>query len=84
MKSKRKNAEIFKNYVGKLSDDDLKYLNIRLSERIEHDISEAVDMILKDVEVDKLMGEADNAFGFFDMLDEAEVVVQRESKRRFS
>lgn len=72
----------FKDYVSKLSYDNLKYLSERFNNRIGSDISECADFISKNSEMDKLLAASKNAEEFFAVLDSVALAVDRELSRR--
>jgi hypothetical protein len=82
MKS-NKGHEIIREYAKKLSDDELRYLNIRLTQRIGGDIAEAVECIQSNQEMDRWLSGASSASDFFDMVDQVDGYIQQEVKRRF-
>jgi len=77
-------SDIVKEYVKRLSDDDLQFLNIRLSNRLGGDVGEAVELLQKNTEVDKWLASSNNAMEFFDMLDLVEQHLQHENQKRYS
>lgn len=73
-----------KEYVRKLNDEDLRFLHMRLFQRIGSDVGEAVELLQRNSDVDHWLGTSKNASDFFDMVDVVDTVVQNEAKRRFS
>lgn len=71
-----------KDYVSKLSFDNLKYLAERFNNRIGSDLSECVDLISKNSEIDRLLGAAKNGDEFFAVLDMVSAAIDREFSRR--
>lgn len=71
-----------KDYVSKLSFDNLKYLAERFNNRIGSDLSECADFISKSSDMDKLLGAAKNSEEFFAVLDSVAAAIEREFSRR--
>ena len=80
---KSKNVEVVRDYARKLSDEDLKIIQIKLTQRIAGDVAEALDVIQKNVEIDRWLATAKDAFELFDMVDMIEQYIDQEAKRRF-
>ena len=78
----KNNNEMLKEYVRKLSEDDLKFISIRLTQRLGSDVGEVVELLQKNSEVDKWLSTSNNAEEFFDMVDLVEQQIQSEIKRR--
>jgi len=73
---------IVKEYVGRLSDDNLNFLEIRLTERYSGDMSEATELLARSSELDKWLSTAKSGDEFFDMLDLITDCVDSEAKKR--
>jgi hypothetical protein len=71
-----------RDYVSKLSFDNLKYLAERFNNRIGSDLSECADFISKSSDMDRLLGAAKNSEEFFAVLDSVAVAIEREFSRR--
>jgi hypothetical protein len=78
----KKPEVMLKEYVGRLSDDDLSYLNMRLSQKLCGDLSDGLNILQKNSEVDKWLCTAASAQQFFEMVDIIADYVDKESKRR--
>lgn len=72
-----------REYVKKLSDDDIRFLNVRLNQRMGGDLGEAVECIQDSSDMDYWLSMADNATEFFDMVDLINQVINNELKKRF-
>lgn len=79
-----KTNNVLREYVKKLSDDELKFIHQRLTQRIDADVAEAVDFIQHSPEMDKWLLGADGADDFFDMIDQVDEYVEQEVKKRFA
>ena len=77
-------SDSIKEYARKLSDEDLRFLNMRLSQRIGADVAEAVELLQRNSDVDHWLGLSKSASDFYDMIDTVDVALQTEAKRRFS
>ena len=69
-------------FIGTLSDDDVKYLGCRLVERYAGDLDEAINCLSQTPEIDNILGSAAGADDFFDLCDSIKEVLVKESKRR--
>lgn len=81
---KKQHSDVLKEYAKRLHEDELKYISIRLARRLGGDLGEAVELIQKHSEVDRWLSSANSAGDFFDMIDQVDVFVQQEIKKRFS
>lgn len=73
---------VVKEYVNKLSFDNLKYLVERFSNRIGPDLSECIDFISKNSEVDKLLSSAKSGPELWAVVDLVASYVEREFSKR--
>jgi hypothetical protein len=73
---------VLKDYVMKLPFDNLKYLYDRFDERIGPDLSEAIELISKNSDIDKFLGAAKNAEEFWAVVDLVAAQVEKEFARR--
>lgn len=69
-------------YVSSISDDDLKFLNSRLTERLPGDLAEVLEVISKDRKVDAVFSAANSAYGVYDYCDDLKEAVLKECKKR--
>lgn len=79
----KKYTDVLREYAKRLNDDDLKYLNMRLTHRLGGDVGEAIEFMQRNQEIDRWLSSAGNATDFFDMLDSIDSSVQQEVKKRF-
>ena len=80
-----KKPEIYlKEYCAKLSDDNVKFLQARLSNRISGDLGEAVEFLSGFREIDRWLSSASDVNQFYDMVDTVQYAVQREHERRLA
>lgn len=78
----RKVDTILREYATKLSFDNLKWLTERFVERMGPDLSEAVDFISQNSEIDKILASARNHEEFWNSLDQISWHVEKEFARR--
>ena len=79
----KKYTDVLREYAKRLNDEDLKFLNMRLTHRLGGDVGEAIEFMQRNQEVDRWLSTAGNATDFFDMLDQIDASVQQEVKKRF-
>ncbi len=75
-------VDIIKDYVKNLNDEEWRFLQNRLGQRLGGDLAEAVSFLEKTVEVDRFLGGAPTATDYYNRLDHIEAIVQGDSKRR--
>lgn len=73
---------VLKDYVSKLPFDSLKYLFARFDERVGPDLSEAIELISKNPEIDKLLAVAKDYEEFWNGVDAVSAAVEKEFIRR--
>jgi hypothetical protein len=73
---------LVKDYVSKLSFDNLRYLAERFHNRIGSDLSECTDFVSKSSDIDRLLAAAKNGEEFFTVLDMVAFAIEREFSRR--
>jgi len=77
-------TDTVKEYARKLNDDDLRFLQMRLSQRIGADLAEALETLQRNAEVDHWLSMAKSANELYDMVDAVDAALQNEIKRRFA
>ena len=78
----KKVETILKEYVGKLSDDNLRFLESRLGQRLSGDLPEALSFLAQTNDMDRWLSSAKGAIEFYDMVDTLAKYVEREYKKR--
>lgn len=73
---------VVKDYCSKLSFDNLKFLMDRFDNRMGPDLSECVDFISKNSEIDKLLAAAKDGLEFWAVVDLVANYVEREFSKR--
>jgi hypothetical protein len=71
-----------KEYCQKLSDENLKWLYHRLSQRLGGDVSEATESLSSSKEIDRWLSTAESSDDFYDMLDAIERAASKECEKR--
>ena len=69
-------------YSSTLSDDSLRLLVLRLSEKFSGDIADALNEMSIDKKMDTLLASTESAEGLFVVLDHIRDVLQKECKRK--
>ncbi len=78
-----KKPEVFvKECVGRMSDEDLNYLNLRFSQNLCGDLADCLDVLSRVSEVDKWLATAASADDFTAMVEFVAENVEKEYKRR--
>lgn len=78
-----KKAEVLvKEYVGKLTEEQVTFLYSRLTQRYANDMSEALEMVSKTNDMDRWLCSATSAAEFYEMLDKLEQQLQKEVAKR--
>ena len=73
---------VLKEYVNRLSLDNLKYLAVRLDERIGADLAEALDAMSSCQDLDRWLSSAKSYTEFYDMVDSIQEYIDRELGKR--
>lgn len=78
----KKNDLMLKEYSKRLSDEDLRFLNVRFTQNLQDDRADIFNKLSADKEMDNWLRSAANGEELFDMVDKVSEFVLRESKRR--
>lgn len=73
-----------KEYCQRLSDDNLKFLTGRLTQRLSGDVAETLDFLSNIREIDRWLASAETSSELFDMIDLVHSTVEKEYDRRGS
>lgn len=79
----KKPETLLKEYVQRLSDENLKFVNGRLSQRLAGDLSEVLDFFSNSNDMDRWLSSAKSCWDLYDMLDMTHKFVDKEFNRRF-
>lgn len=78
-----KKPEVYlKEYCQRLSDENIKFLTGRLSQRLSGDIAEVLDFLSNVREIDRWLVSAQTSLELYDMIDLVESTVVKECDRR--
>jgi hypothetical protein len=80
----KKTESMLKEYTQKLSDENLSFINLRLSQRLCGDISEVFCLVSKDSHIDKVMSSARSHDELMDFVEAMTEFVDREAKHRLA
>lgn len=73
-----------KEYCQRLSEDNLKFLVGRLTQRLGGDVAEALEFLSGVREIDRWLATAATSDALYDMVDLVHVVASKEYERRFN
>lgn len=73
---------VLKEYVSRISLDNLKYLAVRLEERIGADLAEALEACSSCQDLDRWLSSAKSYTEFYNMVDTIQEYVNRELDKR--
>ncbi len=79
---KKEQRLVVVEFVGTLSDDDVKYLGCRFVERYAGDLAEAVNCLSRTPEIDHILTSAVSSIDFFDLCDTIKEIISKEAKKR--
>jgi hypothetical protein len=80
--SMKKLDTVLKEYTARLSVDNLKYLTLRLEDRIGADLAEALNAMSTCSDLDNWLSSAKSHAEFYDMVDNIQEYCQRELSKR--
>lgn len=83
-KKGKKGDNFLKDYASRLSDEQLRFLDMRLKHRLTGDLADAVTLLSSSNDMDRHLSSAKGAEEFYDMLDAIQKQIERESRRRHS
>lgn len=73
-----------KEYAQKLSDENLKFLAISLSQNIDDDMSKVFNYFVEVKEIDRWLSSAQNSNEFYEMLDFISEITSKEYEKRYN
>ncbi len=79
----KNSSTTLREYSSRISDDDLKYLHTRLSQRLSGDVAEALQLLGRISDVDRVFRNAGSGEGIYGVLDELQECLQKEFEKRF-
>jgi hypothetical protein len=78
----KEQKSVITEYVSSLSNEDVSFLSMRLTEKLSGDVAGSLDLISKDLKMDKLFSNTDSAEELFGLLDAVRDVANKENKKR--
>lgn len=78
----RKVEVLLRDYVSKLSLDNLRFLTERLNDRYSGDLAEALDFLAKNSELDRWLSSAKSGVELFEMIELIQEYVTKEFSRK--
>lgn len=79
---KKDQKTILVEYFRDLSDDDLRYLGIRLNDRVGGDLAEILNFMSRKTSADYVFSCGTSSFDIYDSLDIAQTVANKEAEKR--
>ena len=76
------NKNIVIEFAASISEEDLKWLTQRLSERFSGDLPEALNFMSKHKGMDNIFNAADSAKDLYDKCDEVQDVLHKECRKK--
>jgi uncharacterized membrane protein YhfC len=80
MTKDQKNTVI--EYASFLSEEELRWLGLRLTERLSGDLADTLDFMSKNTRMDALLQSANSSTELYDLCDRIKEVVAKECKRK--
>lgn len=78
----KKTETILREYVARLGPENMKYLLMRLDQRLGNDLAEALNTMSGYQDMDRWFKTADSCNELYDMIDTAQEFISREYRRR--
>jgi predicted transcriptional regulator len=82
MKKEKNDNSLLKEYVKKLSVEDLNFLIVRLTQRLASDMSEAAELMQRDKDLDRWLCLSSNSQEWYDKIDKLQEFIKLELDRR--
>lgn len=79
----KKIENVLKEFVRKLSDEDLRYLSVRSTQSLSGDKAELAEFLAKERSIDNWLSSASSCVEWFDMVDMVGDFVKKENSRRY-
>lgn len=79
---KKDQKSILVEYFRDLSDDDLRYLGLRLNDRVGSDLAEVLNFMSRKTSADYVFSCAMGSKDLYDSLDTAQEVINKEAEKR--
>jgi len=75
-------SDVLREYVRKLTNEQIDFLRIRFRQRLCGDLGNIANELAKDPDIDAWLSESTSADEWFQMVDKLSVFVDKESERR--
>jgi hypothetical protein len=75
---------VLREYASRISDEDLKFLNTCLGQRLQGDLSEALNFMSRSPDMDRLLREQASSQMFYDVIEKITEQVDNEVYKRSS
>lgn len=82
VRMEKKPDTFLKDYTSRLTDGDLRFLDMRLKHRLTGDLAESVIFLSSAPDMDRYLSGAKGANDFYDLLDAVQRQVEKEARRR--
>jgi hypothetical protein len=79
----KKPESLLKEYASRLSDDNLKFLTGRLTQRLGEDLPEVLNFYSTTLDLDRWLSSAKNSTELYDMIDFTHTYIEKEYAKRF-
>lgn len=79
---KGKKGDFLKEYAGRLTDENLRFLDTRLKQRLSGDLADAVTFLSSSSDMDRHLSFSKGADEFYDVLEAIQKQVEKEARRR--
>ena len=73
-------ADLVRNYVRSLTDGELGWLYVRLHDRLQDDIAEAILFMSKNPQMDRWLYTSYTAYDLYDMVDIVQQYVEQDNR----
>jgi len=80
----KKPENTLRDYAAKLTDDNLKFLSSRFTQRLSGDLPEALNQLSGSHEIDRYFASAKTCNEFYDLTDQLQSVLEKECDRRYA
>lgn len=82
MKTQKDHKTILVEYCGSLSDNDLRFLGTRLTERFSGDLGDALNYLSQKPQIDNILGSANTPDELYQLCEVVADLILKEAKKR--
>lgn len=79
-----KKIDFLKDYILRLTEEQLRFLDLRLKHRLTGDLADAVTFLSTNPDMDRYLASSKNYEEFYDAIDIVQKSIERESRRRYT